>query len=78
MSGLLHRLVLWNASESRALFWSRADAENVCGRYGYDVFPLYAVRLTDAEREALVAIRRTVMYQPHADAIDGLLERSRR
>jgi hypothetical protein len=33
--------------------------------------------LTDAERQALASMRRTIMYQPHADAIDGLLERTK-
>lgn len=39
------------------------------------VFLRKNLTLTDAEREALRAIRRTVMYQPHADAIDAILAR---
>lgn len=31
--------------------------------------------LSDSERVALLAIRRTVMFQPHADAIDSILSR---
>lgn len=73
-----------DASESRAIFWSSDEAEKVCGRYGYDLFPLYAVRLTGREREALLTVRD--IYASHDDddscadiasAIDGLLERLR-
>lgn len=74
-----------DASESRAVCLTRQEAENVCRTYGWGLAPLYAVRLTGAEREALKTVLRRLREDyfagrfadsvKFAAVIDGLLER---
>jgi hypothetical protein len=71
-----------DASESRAVCLTRQEAETVSRKHGWGVAPLYAVRLTDAEREAVALAARRLSDdpmlprdRPTADTLRGLLER---
>jgi hypothetical protein len=67
-----------DASESRAVCLTRQEAETVSRKHGWGVAPLYAVRLTDAEREVLGNVADDARYRALAyteRVVRGLLER---
>ena len=76
-----------DASESRAVCLTRQEAENVCRPYGWRLSPLYAVRLTDAERDVMEWLSaagdetrdtQKTLTPVMRSAIRGLLERTKR